>query len=132
MTSLLDTLKEAPEAVFEPGAVVIRQGGELNRIYILVEGEIEVVKGDVSLYKISKPGSTFGEMSTLLGIRPTASILAEKRTTFKIIEDPAAFLVDNAPATLEIARLLAHRVRWLTINYAAEIDDGDSVFWRNR
>jgi hypothetical protein len=35
-------------------------------------------------------------------------------------------------ATLEIARLLAHRVNWMTYNYVKEMDDGDSAFWRTR
>ena len=132
MTSLIDSLKDAPELTFAPGDVIIKQGGDLNRIFVLVDGEVEVVKGDVPLYKISKVGSTFGEMSALLGIKPTASILAEKASTFKVIENPEEFLSQHASATLEVARLLAHRVRWLTINYAAELDDGESIFWRNR
>jgi CRP-like cAMP-binding protein len=132
LSPLLEMLRDAPEAVFEPGQTVIREGGDLHRLYVLAEGEIELVKGHTPVCKISKAGSTFGEMSALLGVKPTASVVATRRCTFKVMDSPADYLSTHAPATLEIARLLAHRVRWLTASYAAEIDDGESVFWRHR
>jgi len=132
MSPLLEMLRDAPEVRFESGQVIIREGGEMHDLYVLAEGEIELIKGNTPVCKISKAGSTFGEMSALLGVKPTASVIAASPCVFKVITSPAEFLSSHAPATLEIAKPLAHRVRWLTASYAAEIDDGESVFWRHR
>ncbi len=130
MNELLESLGEAPEAVFEAGQTLVREGGSLDRIFVMVEGEVQLAKRDVPICKIATPGSVYGEMSSLLGIKPTASVVASRRTTVRVIEDPAAFLAGNAEATLAVARLLAHRVHWLTARYARELDDQDSLYWR--
>jgi len=130
MSRLLESVQDAPEASFDPEAVLIRQGVELGRIYILVEGEVQLVKGDVQVCRISSPGSVFGEMSALLGVKPTASVIALQPSRFKVIEEPEGFLSEHPRAAVRIARLLAHRVWWLTDRYAAEIDDDDSLYWR--
>jgi len=132
MTKLLEMLGDVASETFAEGTVLIRQDQPFGRILILEEGEVEIVKGDVPIYKISKEGSTFGEMSALLDVKSTATVVATRESRFRVIESPKEYLAENAGATLEIARLLAHRVRWLTVNYANEIDDGDSVFWRYR
>ena len=130
MTELLEALGEVPEAVFEAGEVVIRQGGVPGRMYVLAEGEIQLVKGDVAICRISSPGSVFGEMSALLGIRPTASVVSVRRSVFRVVGAPELFLGTHPGATLAIARLLAHRIHWLTARYAAREDDDDSLYWR--
>jgi hypothetical protein len=93
---------------------------------------VEVRRDHNTVCKIAKRGSAFGELAALLGVVPTASVLATKASTLRVLEDAATFFQTNHAATLEIARLLAHRVNWMTYNYVKEMDDGDSVFWRSR
>jgi hypothetical protein len=49
-----------------------------------------------------------------------------------VIEDSVSFLSRHVEVALEIARILAHRVNWLTHRYSEEMDDDDSLFWRYR
>ncbi len=131
LSRLLELCENSPEIEFEPGKLIIEQDRPLGHLFILVEGEVEIVKDGTKICRISKGGSAFGEMSALLGVHPTASVLAVKKSRLVAVEDSVAFLSKNIEVTLEIARLLADRVRWLTVNYAEEIDDGDSAFWRS-
>ena len=128
----MELFKEAPLMECSPGETLIEEGKPLEKLLILKEGEVAVVKGGTQICKIAKSGSTFGEMSVLLGVKPTASVVASKPSTLLVVEDAAGFLSGHIEATLEIARLLAHRVRWLTHTYAEELDDGDSALWRYR
>jgi CRP-like cAMP-binding protein len=132
MPSFLEIAADAPAVHFAPGEVIIKEGRPLTRLYILQDGEVEVRRDHTTVCNISKQGSAFGELSALLGVVPTASVIASKPATLRVVEDAAAFFEGNHAATLEIARLLAHRVNWMTYNYVKEMDDGDSVFWRSR
>jgi CRP/FNR family cyclic AMP-dependent transcriptional regulator len=132
MPSFLDFAADASEIRFAAGEIIIKEGQSLTRLFILQDGEVEVRRDHTPVCKISKQGSAFGELSALLGVVPTASVIASKPTAMRVIEDAAAFFEGNPAATLEIARLLAHRVNWMTYNYVKEMDDGDSSFWRSR
>jgi CRP-like cAMP-binding protein len=132
MPTFLELAPDAPEVRFAPGESIIQEGRPLTCLYILKEGEVEIRRDHNTVCNIAKPGSAFGELSALLGVVPTASVIASKPSTVRVIEDAARFFQTNHAATLEIARLLAHRVNWMTYNYVKEMDDGDSVFWRSR
>lgn len=49
-----------------------------------------------------------------------------------MVDQPRSLPENNIAVTMEIARLLAHRVRRLTFDYIEEPDDGESVSWPNR
>lgn len=132
MPSLLEIAADAPEVRFAPGETIIKEGRPLTNLYILQAGEVEIRRDHTVVCNISKPGSAFGELSALLGVVPTATVIASQPATLRVIEDAATFFQTNPAATLEIARLLAHRVNWMTYNYVKEMDDGDSAFWRSR
>jgi CRP-like cAMP-binding protein len=132
MPQLLDTLGQAPVVDFSPGHVLIEENRPTDTLFVLEEGEVKIVKGGTEICRIAKRGSMFGEISALLDVKPTASVITVKPSKFRVIGDSAAFLASNIETTLEIARLLAHRVRWLTVHYADELDDGESAFWRYR
>lgn len=127
-----DLLGGAPEVEFKPGQVIIEQDRPLNRLHVLKQREVEIVKDGISICKISKEGSAFGEISAPLDIIPTAWVVAVNPSRLVVMDDAIGFLGNNPGATPVVARLLAHRVRWLTANYAQELEDGNSTIRRYR
>jgi CRP-like cAMP-binding protein len=134
MNTLLDLVKDAPEIEFAPGETLIHQGSPLSDLYILKEGEVEVIRNDTPVCRVKSPGSCFGELSALLGTESIATVIATKPSTMAVVKDAASFLAGNHAAALEVARLLAHRVRWMTFNEFDGHDDMDEnyLFWRSR
>lgn len=134
MTKLLEILKpdEASEVVFQPGETLIVEGTDTDKLYVLKDGEVEVLKNRTPVCSISRKGAAFGEVSALLNSKSTATVIVRKPSTFAVVDQPKTLLENNIAVTLEIARLLAHRVNRLTFDYIEELDDGESVFWANR
>ncbi|MDB5514323.1 MAG: 3,5-cyclic-nucleotide phosphodiesterase, partial [Tardiphaga sp.] len=48
------------------GTLVIREGETTGHLFVLIEGRLEVVKGDTVVATITEPGAILGEMSVLL------------------------------------------------------------------
>lgn len=98
---------------------------------------MEIRRNRAPICRIHSRGSCFGELSALLGVETLATVVVTKPSTFVVVKDAASFLSENHAAALEVARLLAHRIRWMTLrdpNPAADDDenDDDSLFWRSR
>src|SRR3954466_11965384 len=100
---------ELPLRSFEAGAILLDEGPATDRIYVLVSGEIEIAKGDVSIARVAEEGAIFGEISALLGVGHSATVRAATAVTAYEIEDAARFL-DNSPELMRsVANLLARR-----------------------
>lgn len=110
MSSILELFRDREKCRFEPGQIVIQQGGQTGRLYFLMEGEVEVLKDDVVVAATSQPGAVFGEMAMLLGSQHTATVRARKPCTFYIIEHPLEFLASSPSACLHVCALLARRL----------------------
>ncbi len=123
MSRLLELAGNAPEVEFVPGDVIIKEGQPLKELYLLKKGEVEIHRDFTTIGNITKKGSALGEMSALLGMAPSASVIALTPCTLVVIPDGAAFLAANHEATLEIARLLAQRLNWMTGTYVEQIYD---------
>ena len=134
MTKFLDIVGDAPESKFSVGETLIQQGKPLKDLYILKEGEVEIRRNHAPICRINSRGSCFGELSALLGVDTIAAVVVTKPSTFAVVRDAASFLSENHAATLEVARLLAYRVRWMTLSdsHQPDDDDEDSLFWRSR
>ncbi|MBF8248667.1 MAG: cyclic nucleotide-binding domain protein [Bacteroidetes bacterium] len=64
----LGTAQGVAQAHFEPGEVVFRQGDLGDTLYILLQGEAEVMREDDGIEKVIahlQPGEFFGEMALL-------------------------------------------------------------------
>ena len=95
---------------FEAGSIVIEQGSKSGPLLVLIKGEVEVLRDNVRVAKISEPGAIFGEMSVLLDSERTATVRALQASTFAVIENPRQFLASSTEAGLHVAVLLASRL----------------------
>src|SRR5712672_1986278 len=74
MRTILSYCQGLPERICGPGDVLLVEKEKEGILYILIEGEIEVLKGDFQIATTSEPGAIFGEMSVLLDIPHTATV----------------------------------------------------------
>ena len=102
------------------GTVVIHEGGNTGHLYVLIEGRLDVLKGDTVVASVVEPGAVVGEMSVLLEKPHTATVRAAADSTIFEFGDAASFLRDQPAVALLIARLLAQRLNVAT-TYLADI-----------
>jgi CRP/FNR family cyclic AMP-dependent transcriptional regulator len=102
------------------GAEVLHEGGRTGHLYVLIEGRLEVVKGDTVVATITEPGAVLGEMSVLLDTPHTATVRAAQDSVIYEIDDAASFLRQQPAVALIIARMLAQRLNVAT-TYLADL-----------
>ncbi len=98
--------------IFKAGQTIFLEGDDSQDLYIMVSGEMDILKGNKKIAEVSEIGSLFGEMSFLLGSRRTAT--AKARGDVKVLRIPkeeiTAFLGEFPDIAREITRLLAQRL----------------------
>ena len=114
MPDILEYCKGRKVESFKSGAVLIKEGGEDHKLFVLVEGQVEVLRMDTQVSYIDEPGSLFGEMSVLLGMPYSATVKALSAVKAYVIEDALGFLGSRAEISLELAALLARRLYYTT------------------
>ena len=122
MREILDYCSVGTRRAAPAGTEVIHEGGNTGHLFVLIEGRIEVVRGDTVVAVITEPGAVFGEMSVLLELPHTATVRAASDSVIYEFDDAAAFLRDQPVVALLIARLLAQRLNVAT-TYLADIMD---------
>jgi CRP-like cAMP-binding protein len=100
------------EAVFPAGERVIRQGLTGSGLYIILEGTAAVIVDGTERARFG-PGDFFGEISALLGIAPTADIVALRDIRALVIAGPQveAFLLSDAHVMYRMLQAMARRIR---------------------
>lgn len=103
-------LSEASERLkpllFEGGDIIIRQGGPSDKFYIIVDGEVSVIRrlggGDEVELALLSSGDVFGEMGILTGNRRTADVRANTDVTAFVLDwDDFKTLIDRSEPTAE-------------------------------
>jgi CRP/FNR family cyclic AMP-dependent transcriptional regulator len=102
------------------GALVIREGETTGHLFVLLEGRLEIVKGDTVVAGVTEPGAILGEMSVLLDRPHTATVRAASPAAIYEFSDAATFLRAQPAVALLVAQLLAHRLNVAT-SYLADI-----------
>src|SRR5664279_3935141 len=120
MRAVLDYCTGGIQRNISAGTIVIHEGGTSGHLYVLIEGRLEVLKGDTVVASIGEPGAVLGEMSVLLDQPHTATVRAAADSTIYEINDAASFLRDQPAVALLVARLLAQRLNVAT-TYLADI-----------
>jgi CRP/FNR family transcriptional regulator, cyclic AMP receptor protein len=102
------------------GAEVLHEGGRTGHLYVLIEGRLEVVRGDTVVATLIEPGAVLGEMSVLLDAPHTATVRAAQDSVVYEIDDAASFMRQQPAVALIIARMLAQRLNVAT-TYLADL-----------
>ena len=113
MAGLLEIAEGVPHRTLAEGEVLLTDGHEVDALYVLVSGTLQVRKGGVTVTTVGQPGACVGEMSLLLGAPATADVVAVASSEVAVITDARAML-DAGGLTLELARMLAGRLQVMT------------------
>jgi CRP-like cAMP-binding protein len=114
VSTIADHCEGQPVISFEPGAVLLPEGGSTGKLYVLLEGTVEVLKGDFQVNIVDDRGAIFGDMSALLGIPHMATVRAMTAGRAYVIEGGAAYLHANKEISFLLAQLLAQRLHGVT------------------
>ncbi|WDR07109.1 cyclic nucleotide-binding domain-containing protein [Devosia rhodophyticola] len=114
MADILDYCQDLEITDFKPGQVILPEGERLGRLYILIEGQIEVIRERTQVTHIDEPGSFFGEMSVLLDMPHSATVKALSDVRAYQIPDALTFLDQRPEFALHIATMLARRLYYTT------------------
>jgi CRP-like cAMP-binding protein len=128
MDDLLHFCTGLPERSLAAGDVLLADGVSDDALYVLIEGELEVLKGDIQIRTVTEPGSVFGEVSVLLGVPHTATVRAVTTCRVHPVEDANAFLRSHPDVTYGVAALLAQRLNSITsylIDLKRQYEDHD-------
>ena len=104
------------------GEPVLTQGGPGGGVWVLVSGSLQVLKGDVAVNTIARPGAIVGEMSVLLGTDHGATVVATAPSTLRYAEDGRAFLLEDPVITRLIAVGMAERLNFVSA-YLADLKE---------
>jgi len=97
-----------------PGMTLIEQGGKTGQLYVLKEGQLEVLRDGKHVSTIKTPGAVGGEMSVLLDVPQSATVRAITEVEYFVIDKAIDILNSHPDWLLQIARLLAQRVNATT------------------
>ena len=122
MKTLLSFCTSLPEQHFAQGEIILPEGEQTGLIYVLRDGQAEVVKRDIQVTLIDEPGSIIGELSVLLGLPHMATVRAVTACTLYRVADPEEFLRSDTEVSYHLAKLLAQRLHSVT-NYLVDIKE---------
>lgn len=120
MEAVLSYTKDLATVRYDTGDVLIKEGPSSGVLYILVEGAVEILRGDVRVSLRDEPGAVFGEISALLDSPHSATVRAIEPSILHRIEDAESFLQMRPEIVFHVARILAHRLVDAT-TYLADI-----------
>ncbi len=112
----MDTLKLFQHSTdfdsFSKGDFIFQTGDEADKMYVVKEGEVEIVVND-TVVEVAGPGIIFGEMAIVDSNPRSAS--ARAKTDCNVVgvdEKRFNFLVQNTPFfAIHVMRVLADRIR---------------------
>ncbi len=114
MRAVLRYCEGLPERRFTAGEVLLAEGGEDQHLYVLIEGEVEVLKAETQVNTQSEAGAIFGELAVLLDIPHTATVRALAPSRAYFVADAPAFLHAHPDLAFLLATLLAKKLNSIT------------------
>ena len=110
-----------------PGMALIEQGGRTGQLYVLKEGQLDVLRDGKHVSTIKTPGAVVGEMSVLLDMPQSATVRAITEVEFFVIDNALEVLHSHPDWLLQIARLLAQRVNATTALLTRDKPEDDAI-----
>jgi CRP/FNR family cyclic AMP-dependent transcriptional regulator len=120
MQEILTYFRDREVQAFKAGEVLMQYGVQSGRIFVLIEGAIEVVKEEVRVDFVRESGAVFGEIAALLGIGHSAEVRVAEDCTMYVIENPRQFLIERPEVLLHVSELMARRVNNL-VQYLVDV-----------
>jgi CRP-like cAMP-binding protein len=114
MADILDYCEGQKIVHFDSGKTIIAEGERHGQLFVLIEGQIEVIRKDTQVSHVDEPGSVFGEMSVLLDMPHSATVKALSEAECYVVEDALNFLESRAEVAIHLATLLARRLYYTT------------------
>lgn len=114
MPDILDYCQGLAEKTFKSGQTVLVEGERAGKLYVLIDGQVEIVRERTQVTHVDEPGSIFGEMSVLLDMPHSASVKALSEVKTYEIPDALTFLDTRPEFALSIATMLARRLYYTT------------------
>jgi alkyl hydroperoxide reductase subunit AhpC len=118
-SALVDASKRLRPILYEAGDIIIRQGGQPDKFFIISEGEVSVIRrlrdgGEIELARLGR-GEVFGEMGILTGNRRTADVRANTAVgVFSLDWDDFKAIIDlSEPTAKEFMNIVDERMRAL-------------------
>lgn len=115
MSDVLAMCSDLPELRLATSDRLIEEGVRTDRLYVLKSGAFEVVRNGVRVVAITEPGAFLGEISAMLGVAPTANVVATRDSTVHVVENASSAVRQRPELTYAIAQLLARRLSALTL-----------------
>ena len=114
MADILDYCAGHTAQSFKPGEELITEGRQDGKLFILIEGQVEVQRKGTQVSYIDEPGSFFGEMSVLLDMPYSATVRALSEVSAYVIDDALKFFESRPEIAIHVASLLARRLYYTT------------------
>ena len=107
---MLDWSADLPEVRHPAGTVLIREGEVHGKLFVLLDGALEISRAGTLITVVDVPGAIFGEMSALLGSAATATVRTACDTRLRRTDDPDGFLDGHPQMARAVATTLARRL----------------------
>ena len=114
MSSILDLCSSFPVVKVEDGTVVMTEGKKSGKLWIMRHGTVQITKDGQPINTVSAPGAIFGELSFLLDVPHTATVVAVHDSYFHVISHPDELFQAQPAAYKHLSIMLANRIRSLT------------------
>ncbi|SFZ84187.1 Cyclic nucleotide-binding domain-containing protein [Devosia enhydra] len=114
MTEILWRFKDHPITRFPAGAVLIAEGQQTGRLFVIASGTVEVVRKGTAVIRFDEPGTVLGEIATLLQAPHTATVRAETDVSAYVIDNALEWLEERPAMALHVGALLADRLQRTT------------------
>ena len=120
MPDMLSLSAHLAELHLDPDEVLALEGNPSGPLWVLLSGELTVIKGGTEVNTVTRPGAVIGEISLLLGHHHGSTVQAATPATLRVAPDGRSFL-DSDPAVMRlVAEGLARRVEFVS-TYLADL-----------
>ncbi len=99
---------------FEAGQVIFHEGDEGHEMYVVLEGEVEIIHKERVLLSI-KTGEFFGEMAIIDSAPRSADAVAKTKCKLAVVNEKRfLFLVQETPYfAISVMKIMISRMRFL-------------------